>query len=77
MWGKEECGVAEWGGRSQDSRVPYSPLYLFRRSSDSSGIPPTVHEEATHTEDYREDTSVEQGYYSREEDSESLASRDR
>ncbi|XP_072847568.2 voltage-dependent L-type calcium channel subunit alpha-1F isoform X2 [Pogona vitticeps] len=50
---------------------------MSRRSSDGSCIPPTVKEEATHPDDYGEDTSVEQGYYSREEDSESLASRDR
>nr|XP_028567899.1 voltage-dependent L-type calcium channel subunit alpha-1F isoform X5 [Podarcis muralis] len=67
------------GGNDEPAELPNIPTRrrMSRRSSDSSGIPPTVHEEATHTEDYREDTSVEQGYYSREEDSESLASRDR
>lgn len=51
--------------------------FMSRRSSDGSCIPPTVKEEAPHPDDYGEDTSVEQGYYSREEDSESLASRER
>ncbi|XP_053148849.1 voltage-dependent L-type calcium channel subunit alpha-1F isoform X3 [Hemicordylus capensis] len=67
------------GGNDEPADLPNisTRRRLSRRSSDGSCIPPTVQEEATHTEDYREDTSVEQGYYSREEDSESLASRER
>ncbi|XP_062975001.1 voltage-dependent L-type calcium channel subunit alpha-1F [Elgaria multicarinata webbii] len=67
------------GGNDEPAELPDLPTRrrTSRRSSDGSCIPPTVQEEATHTEDYGEDTSVEQGYYSREEDSESLASRDR
>ncbi|XP_066472360.1 voltage-dependent L-type calcium channel subunit alpha-1F [Tiliqua scincoides] len=48
---------------------------MNRRNSDDSCIPPTVQEEAMHSEDYGEDASLKQGYYSREEDTESLASR--
>ncbi|XP_054859253.1 voltage-dependent L-type calcium channel subunit alpha-1F [Eublepharis macularius] len=47
------------------------------RHSSNGSCNPTAKEEATPVEDYGEDTSAEQGYYSREEDSESLASHDR
>ncbi|XP_048344565.1 voltage-dependent L-type calcium channel subunit alpha-1F [Sphaerodactylus townsendi] len=56
---------------------PQTRRRMSRRSSDGGSNPPTVQKEATHAEDYAEDTSAEQGYYSREEDSESLASHDR
>ncbi|XP_067320284.1 voltage-dependent L-type calcium channel subunit alpha-1F isoform X3 [Anolis sagrei] len=67
------------GSHDEPTELPSMPTRrrLSRRSSDGSCIPPTVKEENTHNEDYGEDTSVEQGYYSREEDSESLASRER
>uniref|UniRef100_G1KNS0 Voltage-dependent L-type calcium channel subunit alpha n=1 Tax=Anolis carolinensis TaxID=28377 RepID=G1KNS0_ANOCA len=67
------------GSHDEPTELPSMPTRrrLSRRSSDGSCIPPTVKEETNHNEDYGEDTSVEQGYYSREEDSESLASRER
>ncbi|KAL8164381.1 UNVERIFIED_CONTAM: hypothetical protein K2H54_050127, partial [Gekko kuhli] len=66
-------------GNDEPAELPTLPTRrrMSRRSSDGSGNPATAQEEATHSEDYGEDTSAEQGYYSREEDSESLASHDR
>ncbi|XP_060109232.1 voltage-dependent L-type calcium channel subunit alpha-1F [Heteronotia binoei] len=66
-------------GNDEPAELPTLPARrrMSRHSSDGSSNPAAVQEEATHSEDYGEDTSAEQGYYSREEDSESLASHDR
>ncbi|KAF7240095.1 Voltage-dependent L-type calcium channel subunit alpha-1F, partial [Varanus komodoensis] len=73
------CYEEDAADNHEPSELPNMPSRrkMSRRSSEGSCIPPTVHKEATHGQDYGEDTSIEQGYYSREEDSESLASRDR
>ncbi|XP_065427316.1 voltage-dependent L-type calcium channel subunit alpha-1F [Chrysemys picta bellii] len=67
------------GGQEELPELPHIPSRrrMSRRSSDGSCIPPTVHEEPTPAEEDSEGTAGQQGYNSREEDSESLASRDR
>ncbi|KAM7134266.1 LOW QUALITY PROTEIN: voltage-dependent L-type calcium channel subunit alpha-1D-like [Macrochelys suwanniensis] len=67
------------GGQEELPELPHIPgrRRMSRRSSDGSCIPPTVREEPTPAEEYSEETAGEQGYTSREEDSERLASRDR
>ncbi|KAM9112934.1 LOW QUALITY PROTEIN: voltage-dependent L-type calcium channel subunit alpha-1F [Pangshura tecta] len=62
-------------GQEQLPELPHIPSrrHMSRRSSDGSCIPPTVQEEPAPDEE----TVGQQGYNSREDDSESLASQDR
>lgn len=62
-------------GQEELPELPHIPSRrrMSRRSSDGSCIPPTVHEEPAPAEEM----AGQQGYNSREDDSESLASQDR
>lgn len=54
--------------------IPHNHLFLSRQRSS---FPPTVEEVVNHTDVCIEDTSAEQGNYSREEDSENLPPHDK
>ncbi|XP_074873691.1 LOW QUALITY PROTEIN: voltage-dependent L-type calcium channel subunit alpha-1F [Carettochelys insculpta] len=68
---------SEGGWEKLPEPHPSSRRHTSRRSSDGTCPPPTVCEEPSPAEEYGEETAGEQGYNSRDEDSESLASRDR